>query len=379
MRVVHILNELRPSGAEAMLHMSAPGWRSGGCELHILAICDDPGPYAETLKAAGWNIRTTGDAATKLQKLMRTRRILNELAPDLVHIHPESMSLGFASVAKSLRIPALRTVHNVFLFEGFLRWRKTLERGAARMLGTRQIAISESVQRNESERFSNPTQLCWNWIDTERFRPPSATERREAREKLHLPADRSILVSVGNGSDVKNYRAIIEAMAELRDPSLLYCQVGHAHPLNLDEQLAGELGISHQVRFCGPSHEILQWLWAADVFVMPSIYEGFGLAAVEALAAGCECIFADCPGLCDFKEFEIEAIWTEADGKAMAHALRQAISTPIPPDRRIDNSQRVRNLFSCSTRAAAYFTVWKDVIASQSYQREHSQQQTSEE
>lgn len=363
MKVLHLLNELRPSGAEEMLRIAGPYWRALGCDLHILCIAENPGDFAETLAAAGWTIHLTGSHRGPLALGMALQRALRKIQPDVLHIHPEAYGPLPFLVGRMLGIPMARTVHNQFGFNGTLRLRKTAERWFARKLGVRFIAIGETVLDNERQRFRNPCLLLWNWIDTEKFRPPSPQERSAARSQFNLPDDKIVLVSVGNGSDVKNYQSIIQVIANLADPRLLYCQVGHPHPAGTDEKLACRLEVAGQVRFCGPSHEVLQWLWAADLFVMPSLYEGFGLAAVEALAAGCRCVFADCPGLRDFKSFGLDATWVEPSPDALTTAIRKTLKTSVTGERQFTTPRKARESFSSELRAQAYLDLWKDLSA----------------
>lgn len=363
MKVLHLLNELRPSGAEEMLRIAGPYWRSRGCDLHILCIAEEPGDFAETLAAAGWTIHLTGAHRGSIALAKALHTSLREIQPDVLHIHPEAYGPLPFLVGRRLGIPMARTVHNRFGFDGILRLRKTCERWIARKLGVRFIAIGQTVLDNERQRFRNPCLLLWNWIDTEKFRPPSPEQRRAARLHFDLPEDKIVLVSVGNGSDVKNYQSVIQALAHLADSRLLYCQVGHPHPAGTDENLARHLKVNDQVRFCGPSHEVLQWLWAADLFVMPSLYEGFGLAAVEALAAGCRCVFADCPGLSDFKSFELDATWVEPSPDALTTAIRETLNTQVTGDRQFTTARKARETFSSALRAQAYLDLWKGLLA----------------
>jgi glycosyltransferase involved in cell wall biosynthesis len=268
------------------------------------------------------------------------------------------MNMGFAMVAWSLEIPAVRTIHSNFLYDGALRWKKIFERWLGRKTGLRQIAISESVKQNEVIRLKNPTTLCWNWIDSRKFHPPEEGERAQARLKLGLPENRRIIVSVGNGADVKNYSSIIQALAELRDDCLLYCQVGHPHDKGHDAQVAADLSLQEQVLFMGPRTNVIDWLWAADLYVMPSLYEGFGLAAAEALASGCKCIFSDCSGLLDFKTLGADARWVRPTATHLAAAIKSDVLTPLCSEAALHNAALSRKYFSPEAQANAYAQIW---------------------
>jgi len=347
-----------------MLELAAPVWKNLGCELDILAMAETPGPYAGRLESAGWRISHVSPSCGTLELIDRVTRIVRMLAPDVVHLHQEGKSLPLCRAVYNAGVPMCRTVHNNFPFNGLLRRRKTLERWLCRLMGLQHVAISSSVQENERSRFGNPTELCWNWFDSTRFRPPVATERTEARARLGIPVESKVLVSMGNGSDIKNYRVIVEAVAAIGDPSLHYYQVGNTHPNGVDAAVAREKGISDRVHFPGPTSAVLDWLWASDVYVMPSVFEGYGLAAVEALASGCTCVFAECPGLADFREFDISARWEKPDPSAFAVAVATALRDPLAEAAAAANSQIVRSEFAVERRARGYHGMWMRSLAS---------------
>jgi glycosyltransferase involved in cell wall biosynthesis len=362
MKVLHILNELKPSGAEVMLELAGPIWRDLGCSLHVTAFSEKAGAFCDRLRAANWEVSHVNRAGGILTQLVRLKSHIQAIAPDIVHLHQEGLSLPICFAVKSTGIPFVRTVHNNFPFTGSLRLRKTVERWIFRKLGGSFIAISPSVEETESVRFKNPTKLCWNWFDSSGFRQPTRTEKIQARQKLGIPENQIVLVSVGNGSDVKNYRLIVESIPMIDHAQIHYYQVGNRHPFGVDERIAHELGVENRVHFVGPSHDIQSWLWSCDLYVMPSIYEGFGLSAVEALASGCDCLFADCPGLVDFKLEGVVARWIDPSPLNFATEIKSAINAPMSQENLTKNSRIVRNGFDTKTRCTAYYEHWKHVI-----------------
>jgi glycosyltransferase involved in cell wall biosynthesis len=358
MKVLHILNELKPSGAEVMLEKAAPVWIGLGCELHIMALADSPGSYAKPLSQVGWQVSHLSRSQGLLSLIRSLIKRFGEIRPDLIHFHQEGISLPLAFAARLSGIPMVRTVHNNFPFSGVLRWRKTLERALCRWMGCQYIAISSSVQENELKRFKNPSELCWNWFDSKGFRPPSPEEKIQARQRLGIPPHQIVMVSVGNGSDTKNYKVVIQSLALLKKPDLHYYQVGNPHPQAVDALAAREAEVENQVTFVGPRTDIADWLWACDIYVMPSIFEGYGLAAVEALASGCDCLFADCPGLADFKSLNLIANWVSPDPDAFSTGIRRLLQEPTPNHALISNSTLTCELFDTSRRSQAYHNFW---------------------
>ena len=362
MKVLHILNELKPSGAEVMLELAAPVWRELGCSLHVTAFADTPGPFADRLTLAGWNVSNVSPSGPLHIWMNRLFSHIRAINPDVIHLHQEGRSFPILLAAKATGIPVARTIHNNFPFTGMLRFRKLVERWASRLLGAHFISISPSVSETELRLFRNPTKLYWNWFQSDGFRTPEPTEKTTARRKLGIPEDLKILVSIGNGSNVKNYRLVVEALAAIKDPKIHYYQVGNSHPENIDALQAKGLKIEDRIHFAGPSRDIQEWLWAADVYVMPSTYEGFGLAAVEALASGCDCIFSDCQGLNDFKSEGVSAKWVSPLTNLFTNAILDSVNDPLAIDKRQHNSSTIRNMFNTTTRCRAYYELWKEIL-----------------
>ena len=359
MKILHLLGELRPSGAEVMVALATPLWKSLGCEVHVISLSDKPGEYTETMEQAGCTIHFQHTEAGRIMSSIPLWKMLRAIKPDVLHIHSEKRNLMNTITSSLCGIPVVRTIHNNFLFTGRLRWQKTFERYICRVLGSRHVAISKSVSTNEIMRFFNPTVLSWNWFDASSFSIPSLLEKSESRKKLGVPDEAKILVSVGNGSTVKNYAAIIESMGILNDPDLMYFQVGNPNTSGEDANLVQRLNLTDRVIFVGPRHDIKDWLRAADLYVMPSLFEGFGLAAAEALASGCNCLFTNCPGLTDFKDFGIKAFWSETGALSIVNAIKQWQSAPISPDILAENASIICEEFSVERRASDYFLLWK--------------------
>jgi D-inositol-3-phosphate glycosyltransferase len=138
----------------------------------------------------------------------------------------------------------------------------------------------------------------------------SPGDRRRARAEVGLHLDAKVLLFVGRIQPLKAPEVLVEAAAELlaRHPQwrgeLVVAVVGGpsgsglAHPRSLQE-LATSLGVEGQVRFVPPvpRTELAQWYRAADLVLVPSYSESFGLVAIEAEACGTPVVAADVGGL----------------------------------------------------------------------------------
>ncbi len=126
-----------------------------------------------------------------------------------------------------------------------------------------------------------------NFIDLERFQPRDLPELRR-----ELGAEgKFVITHVSNFRPVKRVEDVVHAFAVLRrHHEAILALVGDGPELPKAKRLADCLGIRQQVRFLGKLEQLEKVLQVSDLFLLPSIAESFGLAALEALACGCPVI-----------------------------------------------------------------------------------------
>ena len=141
--------------------------------------------------------------------------------------------------------------------------------------------------------------LCGMGVDTKKYSIYSCP-REQVRRNLGIPQNATLLVSVSEINKNKNLATTIKAMAALNDPNMYYVICGVGKMLDKDTALANKLGIGERVRFLGYRRDISDILHASDIFLFPSIREGFGIAGVEAMSAGLPVIASDIRGVHEY-------------------------------------------------------------------------------
>ncbi len=138
-------------------------------------------------------------------------------------------------------------------------------------------------------------------VDLRQFRP---RDQGEARRELELPEDGRVLVAVGRVEPLKGFDILIRALAEMteREGVTLVIVGGDARAATEFARLAAiaeEVGVASQVRFVGATEHarVACYYNAADVVVVPSFYESFGLVALEAMASGVPVVASKVGGL----------------------------------------------------------------------------------
>ena len=146
-------------------------------------------------------------------------------------------------------------------------------------------AVSEFLRQETLRTFevANGIRVIHNFVDAERFRPGVSPElrRRFARD------DEFILMHASNFRPVKNVRALVEIFARVQAevPAKLVL-IGEGPDLPFAKRRLTELRLTDRVLFLGNQQCIEELLPAADLFLLPSHHESFGLAALEAMACG---------------------------------------------------------------------------------------------
>lgn len=140
---------------------------------------------------------------------------------------------------------------------------------------------------------SRPFRVINNGIDIDRY-AYKPDVRKEYRDKLGLQ-DKKVIGHVGRFNNEKNHEFLIDIFAKLygRDTSYRLMLVGDGRLRADIEAKVRSLGLAEAVMFMGETNEVPQLLQAMDVFVLPSRYEGFSLALIEAQAACLPCIVSD--------------------------------------------------------------------------------------
>ena len=143
-------------------------------------------------------------------------------------------------------------------------------------------------------------------------------------------ADPQVILSVGNLRTAKNYPLMLRAFAALARSDCEYWIAGDGPDKAALVALTRDLGISAQVRFLGHVTPLQQTLEQADVFLMASRWEGFGLAAVEAMNASLPLVISDIPGLRELNDHRRPCAITvdPASAASIAAGLRQLLDDP---------------------------------------------------
>ncbi len=301
---IHGIGEVGGAERELLLYMDE--LPSRGHEPTV--ICPEGGPLRGELAARG--IRTAGAAFPPWRKLAgiwkrfpsvwALRVLLEDLRPDLVHVNE------FWWIPQTLRAMPRALREGTPLVAHFRQdlpvekvWQYELDRVDVVCAVSRRVAATLRAGGIDEHRI----RVIHSGLGSEWFRPSTGRTRKAVREELGILDEGVAFVTVAHLFERKGYEPALRAFhAVVRaSPGAHYIVVGTgdmAHERRL-RSLSGQLGVEGRVHFVGFQTDVRAYLEAADVYVQPSLMEGFGIAVVEAMACGRPVVASETGGLPD--------------------------------------------------------------------------------
>ncbi|MEV6395119.1 glycosyltransferase [Streptomyces sp. NPDC051907] len=301
LKALHIITGLGVGGAEQQLRLLL---------RHLPAHCEvvtltNPGSVADGLRADGVRVTHLGMRGNRdLAALPRLVRFIRRGRYDLVHTHLYRACVYGRIAARLAGVRAtVATEHSLGAAE--IEGRPLNEATRALYLGTERlgtatVAVSTTVAAR-LRAWGVPAariHVVPNGIDAERFRFDDGA-RRATRARLGIGTDAFVVGGVGRLVPGKRFDLLVRAVAALPGAQLLLA--GDGPEREALRALAAGLGAADRIRLLGEcdAQGVPALLSAVDAFVSASREEAFGLAVVEALAAGLPVLHAACPAVDD--------------------------------------------------------------------------------
>jgi len=303
-------------------------------------------------------------------------QLTRETGPfDVIH---DNQCLGYGLIAmKGFGAPVLSTVHHPLAIDRKESFWQTegLKAKAKRIIYyppimqkivtrslDRVVTVSKVSARAIEEAYGVPeseVRVVYNGVDTVNFRPAGNGR----------PSDGRKLIFVGNTEDrKKGILYLLRAMTKLPENVELICVNGGAPRHLYAQEIVDRLGIAHRVHFTGrlPVDQVAEKYREADIAVVPSLFEGFGLPAAEAMASGLPVISTDGGALPEVVGTDGHAaIMVPArSSTAIADAVMSLLDNPARR-KAMGEAARERALRNFTWRAAAeqIVNIYKEEIA----------------
>ena len=334
-------------GVEVYLKGLATGLQAEGYRVILL------GTDAWPIEAwpGGEILRCAGKSLTEYRVEVERQKIESGISFDLILSVEKIPGCDLYRTDEGLHLAWLKERERyISLWSRWFQWlsprhreKLRMERELFRGDSTRRvISISEKITRDIVSLYDYPReQISMIRNGVPQVGVLTSQQREQARQELGIASEGKIILFVGTGWERKGLHFAIQAVESLHDPmvNLLVAGKGNMHRY-----------ASPVVRFLGPVKNMTTVYSAADIFITPTIFEPFSLAALEALSAGLPVITSRAAGISEImaQGEHGEIIESPSDIPALTESLKKWLHIMSDPKRKIE----VQN--ACSTLASGF-------------------------
>jgi len=306
-RVLHVVSAMNRGGAETLIMNIYRNIDRSKIQFDFISHnSNNPNDFDDEIKSLGgrvFRVQSLGELGP-VKYIRELRKIMEQNGPfQAVHAHTDFQS-GFVAIAAKMAGIHRRICHshnNDWTMGNNIKARTLLWilKRTISVFGTNYCACSIAAAHflfNKSKTDNGRVSILRNGIAVNEYEHLLEEDCQiRIRKELDIPQDAKILGHIGRFYEQKNHRFLLQVIkkATEKDAGIIAILVGDG-PLRQEiEREADELGIRNHIRFTGVRKDIPQLMRTLDVFVFPSLFEGFGIVMVEAQAAGVPCVASD--------------------------------------------------------------------------------------
>lgn len=300
MKILYVITGLAQGGAERVVCDLADKMYEKGNKVKIAYLTGDvlTKPRYQEIELIKINLNSLQLFPLAYIKLSK---IIKNFEPDVVHSHMVHANIftRLVRITTSIR-KLICTAHN------------SDEGGGSRMLAyrfTHNLAdLTTNVSNEAVQAFIEKKAVpgsdiitTYNGIDLNRFFYNSKAKNKILNE-LNLNTNSYLILAVGRFSEQKDYPNLLHAFKALKNKSLGDIKLiiaGDGELRSEIEKIIDELGLKQDIHLLGRRNDIPDLMSAADLFVLSSKYEGFGLVVAEAMACKTLVVATDCGGVAE--------------------------------------------------------------------------------
>jgi len=348
-RILHIIETLGRGGAEALLYTNLSRIDRERFEGLVCHLYERDFHWRHPIQQLGYPVVSLGmhSVSDAPRGLFRLWKLLAQEQVDLIHTHLYGANFIGRLAGRLKRIPVVSSIHSVdyepslFGHDAFTApWKlegiRLLDRLSCLVAAPEFIAVSDYAKRSAMTHLEIPShriRVIYNSVDLAAFQP-YGTHAASLRAELGLAPDDPVVLCTARFHPEKGLRFLIEAIPLLvaRFPRVrvLFVGSGSAEMQGFYAELAERLGVTAHIKFLGLQSDVRPYLELCDVFVLPSLCEGLGLALIEAMAMERACVATRVAALPEVVLDQETGLLVEPmDPKALSEAIARLLADPI--------------------------------------------------
>lgn len=266
----------------------------------IACVIENSGLIGKEMESLGFEVILLGFKRQPIKTIIALVKIMKEKEIDIINGASYHPSL-YARIAGAIAGVPVIISHEHGLYNKKRFHRVLINRFLLRFTD-HFIAVSDTMKNQLLDWYcypKNKVSTIYNGVDISRFTPPKS--KGEAKSSLGLDPNRSVIGMICRLDPDKGHRFFFDAIKSLEKKyDAQWIVVGdaggnHSHYEKIIKDYATKLGLNKTIKFLGYRRDIPQLLAAIDIFVLPTLREGFPVAILEAMSSGCAIVASDFP------------------------------------------------------------------------------------
>lgn len=299
-KIIHVLGGLETGGAESFVMNMYRAIDRSIVQFDFIKHTPKIGSFEKEIALLGGQIfacpRYVGKNHSAYVKWWRSF-FYEHPEYHVVHGHVRSTAAIYLKIAKSYGLVTISHSHSTSNGNGLSALAKNIMQLPIRNIADYFFACSDIAGKwLFGKDVVNHTNYCMipNGIDIGHFMF-DAQKRKLTRQRLGIKEDTFVMGHIGRFATVKNHTYLIQLFAQYQKtkPNSCLLMVGDGELFDDVKSQCQELGIADKVIMPGSQTNISAFYHAMDAFVFPSLWEGFGIAVIEAQANGLPCLVSD--------------------------------------------------------------------------------------
>lgn len=295
MKIMQVIPYFCFGGAETMCENLTYALQKAGHQVSVVSLFPERTPISRRMEEAGVRmLYLDKKLGLDLSMIPKLAKLMKQEKPDVVHTHLDVIKYAVAAAKLAGVRKCVHTVHNVADKEAEGRLQKLVNKLYFKLGWSTPVALSPEVQRTILAFYGLPeakVPVIYNGIDLSRCLPKESYAAGETVTLLHI----------GRFNEQKNHKGLLEMFRKLKAsrPQCRLALIGDGELRQEMEAHAKALGIEDSVTFLGSQSNVYPYLQKADLFVLPSKYEGMPMTIIEAMGSGLGVVAADVGGIRD--------------------------------------------------------------------------------